>query len=877
MIEDHAGKIWLTRYHVPPGEGSLCEVGDHGLRCYGPSDGVPASFGLGLTEDATGNLWFAAESLFRWKPGAPATPYLDLIKHPQLIDVAADHSGNLWTTMQELGPKFGVQYFHDGIWGECSIGKFHSSTLKSSTLFVDRAGAVWIGTDNDGLYRVWNGTVDHFSRSDGLSGRNITFLYEDHEGNLWVSTDGGLDLFRNTPVITYSMDEGLNSNSINDVMASSDGVIWAGNSENVGASGTTSAAILRPQDIRFSKGPNFPGRLESMFQDHSGALWFSIENGMIVAYEHGKVKEILGRDGHLFHEPRILAIIEDQTQTILALIRDKLFRIRDHCMVEAIGLPKDLVPGGYLAANPTGGVWIVGLRQGVTLYLNGIMQDHPYPAPPKPLKVNGVIADSADPLLLATTQGLLRWNGKSWDTLNDTNGFPCDILMGAIKDRHGALWIMADCGLVKIEASELQKWREKPGSHPSFAIFDALDGARPGLSYDFEPRMSLGPDGRLWFANGNAVQTINPDNVYKNILTPPVHIEQLIADNRLFQLSGQLRLPPNPHNLELDYTALSFSVPQKVLFRYYLEGHDKNWQGPVTRRQAFYNDLPPGTYRFHVVACNNSGVWNEIGAESVFVVEPTFYQTLWFKGLVGIAVVGVLWALYLLRLKQATSNVRQRLLAQMEERERIARELHDTLLQGFQGITLRMQGVSKNMSAQDPLRKMMEEILDRGDEVMREARHRVRNLRRRTTDENELPNRLTKHGKELSRDHAVRFTLAIVGTPKILQSTVQDEAYQIVAQALTNAFQHASASIIEVEVTYDSSVLRIRVRDDGIGIDNKVRVKGQPGHWGLAGMRERAQALRAELNIWSREAAGTEVELVIPASIAYPRGQTKAS
>jgi signal transduction histidine kinase len=188
-----------------------------------------------------------------------------------------------------------------------------------------------------------------------------------------------------------------------------------------------------------------------------------------------------------------------------------------------------------------------------------------------------------------------------------------------------------------------------------------------------------------------------------------------------------------------------------------------------------------------------------------------------------------------------------------------------------------MQGVSKNMPIQDPLRKIMEEVLDRGDEVLREARHRVRNLRRRTTDENELPDRLAKCGQELAKDHAATFTLAIVGEPKVLESAVQDEAYRIAGEALTNAFRHAFASKIESEVTYDSSALRIRVRDDGVGIDKGVRSNGHPGHWGLTGMRERAEAIRAELKLWSRESAGTKVELVIPASIAYPQDRTKAS
>jgi signal transduction histidine kinase len=231
---------------------------------------------------------------------------------------------------------------------------------------------------------------------------------------------------------------------------------------------------------------------------------------------------------------------------------------------------------------------------------------------------------------------------------------------------------------------------------------------------------------------------------------------------------------------------------------------------------------------------------------------------------------------YRLRVRQLAHTYNLRLEERLAERTRIARELHDTLLQGFQGITLRVQGVAKNMPNQDPLKKMIDDVLDRADEVLREARQRVRNLRRHTTDANELSDRLSKCGQELSKDHSATFTLAIVGEPKALESTVQDEAYRIAGEALTNAFRHASASKIETEVTYNSSALRISVRDDGVGIDKAVLSNGFPEHWGLTGMRERARAIRAELSIWSRESAGTEVELVVPASIAYPREEIRA-
>jgi len=611
-----------------------------------------------------------------------------------------------------------------------------------------------------------------------------------------------------------------------------------------------------------------------MFQDHSGTLWFGLENALVV-YQHGRVEKVLAQDGRVLRGD-FKAITEDSTHTILVTSNTELLRIKDRRVSEAIPLPKRVADVGLLTVDPEGGIWIVGQEEGVMRYHKGIIQSFPLPNNSQ-FRINGIFADATDPLLLATSIGLFRWDGKQWEVLNESNGLPCNRLLATIKDSRGSLWVEAECGLLRIEAPELAKWRQSAASQVSINVFDALDGARPGFILIYEPAMSLAPDGKVWFANGHAIQMIDPDQVYKNLLAPPVHVDQLVADDKPFQPAGQPRLPPNTHNLEINYTAPSFSVPQKVLFRYFLEGHDKGWQGPVTRRTAFYTDLPPATYRFHVVACNNSGVWNEAGAVATFVVEPTFYQTVWFKALLAIATAALLWTLYYLRLRQATAKVQNRLMAQIEERERIARELHDTLLQGFQGITLRVQGVAKNMPAQDPLRKMMDEVLDRADGVLREARQRVRNLRRRTTDENDLADRLTKHGEELSKDHTAAFTLAIVGGPKVLESTVQDEAYRIVGEALTNAFRHASASKIETEVTYDSSALRIRVRDDGVGIDKAVVANGHPDHWGLTGMRERARAIRAELNIWSREAVGTEVELVIPASIAYPREEIKAS
>ena len=329
-----------------------------------------------------------------------------------------------------------------------------------------------------------------------------------------------------------------------------------------------------------------------------------------------------------------------------------------------------------------------------------------------------------------------------------------------------------------------------------------------------------------------------------------------------------LNLPRLTRDLEIDYTALSFVAPQKVQFRYQLDGNDKDWQDAGTRRQAFYTDLKPGSYRFHVVACNNDGVWNESGAEVSFFIVPAFYQTFWFHLLCVIAAGSTIWIFYLVHLKRVTGRIQEQLATRLEERERIARELHDTLLQGFHGLMLRFQSVLKNIPAQAPARQMMESALDHADEVLLEGRQRVHDLREADMAGNSFSENLVRWGEELAHVGPTPFSVAIVGTPRPLDPTVSSEVYQIGREALTNAFAHAFAKKIEMEITYDWAKVRLIVRDDGAGMDSEILTRGRSGHWGLSGMRERAQRIGAHLSIWSHSGAGTEIDLSIPSKVA---------
>jgi len=270
-----------------------------------------------------------------------------------------------------------------------------------------------------------------------------------------------------------------------------------------------------------------------------------------------------------------------------------------------------------------------------------------------------------------------------------------------------------------------------------------------------------------------------------------------------------------------------------------------------------------------VRSATRQGLWNEPGLAFGITILPPWWGTFWFRLLCIVATLSILWTLYLIRLKQMAAEIRARIEERLGERERIARELHDTLLQGVQGLILRFQAVAERIPASEPARQMIEKALDRADEVLVQGRDRVKNLRL-TAQMKSLREALTDDIKDLAVSKGVEFSVIVEGELRELNPLVRDEAYWIGHEALVNALHHAGAKHIEVEIANDPSQLRLRIRDDGCGIDSKIlEAGGKPGHWGMRGMRERAAKIGAHLETWSQPGAGTEVELRIPGSVAY--------
>ncbi|HEV3060879.1 MAG TPA: triple tyrosine motif-containing protein [Vicinamibacterales bacterium] len=485
-------------------------------------------------------------------------------------------------------------------------------------------------------------------------------------------------------------------------------------------------------------------------------------------------------------------------------------------------------------------------------------------------RVNDLRFDASGALWVAMESGLSHVKGGRVVTLSSRNGLPCDAAHWSMEDDDHSVWLYMVCGLIRIATTELNAAVSDPTRKIQTTVFDSSDGvALRALPALYHPQVAKTADGQLWFSPGEGVGVINPRHLSINTLPPSVHIEQVTADRAIHEAASDLRLPALIRDLQIDYTALSFVAPEKVRFRYKLEGRDRDWQDVGSRRQALYADLSPGPYRFRVTASNNSGVWNETGASLDFSIAPAYYQTTSFRAASVVTALALLWTLYQVRLRQLAHVFDVRLQERLSERSRIARDLHDTLLQSTQALILHVQAAVKGLSRSDPARLQIEHALDRADEVLIEGRARVQNLRA-SADTQDLATAIAATGQDLATTHPALFRVVVHGTARELHPITRDEMFLIAREALFNAFHHADASRIEVDITYESRDLRLRVADDGRGIDASVLQAGaRSSHWGLPNMQERARKLGGECHVRSRPGAGTEIEIVVSGASAY--------
>jgi signal transduction histidine kinase len=436
---------------------------------------------------------------------------------------------------------------------------------------------------------------------------------------------------------------------------------------------------------------------------------------------------------------------------------------------------------------------------------------------------------------------------------------------------NGDLWLNSVAGVTQIKGSEVAAALHDDAYRVNVRLFSYLDGITNSIgTLPMADSLQTTNDGRLYVNTYGEILWIDPASISKNAITPVMAISSATVDQHAFLPSALAVLEKGAQNVQVDYSASSLSVPERVQFRYKLEGFDTDWQMAGTRRQAFYSRLPPRHYTFRVAASNNDGVWSTADATWDFDLPPTFMQSIWFKLLCAAACVLLLAGLYLYRVGQLTAQVKRNLLVRIAERERIARDLHDTFFQGVQGLLLRFNTGTTNLRPDDPVRALFMETLQQSDRVMAEGRDMVLDLRADDLAMPALFDVFKRAGEELKGGNTADYKVVVVGQPRQLHTLCAQELSRIGKEALHNAFSHSKARTIECEITYTNEILTLQIRDDGMGIEADVLRGGRrKGHLGLPGMKERAERIGAKFSIWSQKNSGSEIEVLVPAAVAY--------
>jgi len=881
LLEDREGTVWVGVAQP----GVLCAIRGAKAQCYGSG-----SFGMSinaLCEDRNGNLWVAGMGvLWRWAPGTPQryelppdVPYTYLLNE--------DDRGVFL-----LGTNNGLKEFADGKIQSYAVPGMASGIRAWPYRSMD--GSIWLSTDQ-GLVHLHRGRVDKFSAHDGLSGDYVMAFFEDREGSVWVSTFEGLDRFRELAVPKISVNEGLLSALVNSVQATADGNVWIGTHAGLNRYGSSRMIAYRAVSALAENGrageqnagiegrvteianSGLKGVVGSLGIDDRGSLWVSTAESVFY-FADGRFVRAPGVPGH--YTDAISA--DGQGNVWLLNGYEGLFQVRADGKVERFPSLRPIAPpknywGVLLPDRSENGLWIGSYAGGLLYFKDGQVQASYTSAEGLGAgRVNRLRFGPHGSVWAATEGGLSRIRDGHIATLTSKNGLPCDDVHWSIEDDDHAVWLYMPCGLARIERPELDAWINDPKHVVKTTVFDASDGVRSRpFPTGNTPPVTKSSDGKIWFTAFDGASFIDPHHLAFNKLPPPVHIEQVTADDKTYDATNGLRLPPHVRYLTIDYTALSLVVPEKVRFRYKLEGEDKDWREVVNKREVEYTNLAPKHYRFRVLACNNSGVWNEQGASLEFVIPPAWYQTRWFYALCAATFLLMLWGLYHLRVLQLQREFNAALEARVGERTRVARDLHDTLLQSFQALMLRFAVVQRLLPGRvEEAERELQRAMELATAAITEGRDAVQGLRDSTLESNDLVRAIQTIGEDLAaketNQSSATFGVRVEGASRELRPLLRDEVYRIAAESLRNAFRHANARRVEVEIRYGEKQFRLRVRDDGRGIDATLLTgDGPAGHYGLRGMRERAQLVGGKLAVWSELEGGTEIELTIPARNAY--------
>jgi len=751
-------------------------------------------------------------------------------------------------------------------------------------LLFDKDGALWITREDSGIVRIRepeklegrsygsrDRELESFGASDGFHAGLAYNLFEDREGNIWVGCSHGLIRFRHNQVVPVRLPERYERLTL---LAGKDGDL------RVGTIFEKNLLKIHGESLTAEKGAN---TVSSVLRDANGDVWWGSRAGIWRQRGSAFTYFPIPKDAAPDWMWDILPTADNRGLWVefgdVGLIRfmQGIWNMHDW----PPGFPS---AGGMFRSGPSAsfrdesGYWL-GYPSGQIYFVeNGRATEYSEREGVDLGRIK-VIRGPMGHIWAGGELGLEFFHqGRFWK-VQPVNGEPFGAVSGIIETPDSGLWLNEMRGIVHIPREEIQQVLANHDHRVSYQRFGYLDGlpGTPQMSFTSSTAVRTA-NGLLWFATDNGLARIDPKHLIQNQVPPPVSILFIGSEKGRKTMSNPIKFAAGTHTIEIDYAGLSLSVPERVHFRYRLDGMDADWQNVGTRRQAYFNNLGPGTYRFQVIACNNDGVWNYDGASLDFLVAPAYYQTTWFRVLCALAFTALLWALYQLRLHQVHRQLARGLEERLGERMRIARELHDTLLQSFQGAVFQIQAARTMLLRKaDNAMQVLDEGIHAAEGGIAEGRAAIHDLRPEPVAQRNLAQLLEATGHELAetqqmQGQAPSFRMIVEGKERTLSLMLEDEIYKIVREVLRNAFKHAAASLIEVEIRYDHDQLRLRIRDDGKGIDRRIlEAGGQAEHWGIPGIRERAQRIGASIEFWSESGAGTEVELTIPAALAYEK------
>jgi signal transduction histidine kinase/ligand-binding sensor domain-containing protein len=831
---DSKGATWVCT------ASGLVRIGKDGrLRVYSKVDGLPTNQIRDTCVAADGTRWVTGLDfgMGSWD-GEHFQPSTAIRAHETTTALACTKSGSVW-----VGTAHGAIEIHEGGIRRLTVrdGLPDNEVL---SLIEGPDGTIWIGT-NDGITRFRDKELSVYRTRDGLSHSVVLSLFIDREGSLWAGTKDGLDQFSDGKVTPYSTNEGLVSNDTGPVLEDSAGRLWVG---------TFGHGLSFFDGRRFRTLTKKDGLLDdnilSLQMDRAGDLWVGSKGGLN-RLRKGKVVASFTRGADLTGQ-EVRALSVDAQGVLWAGSERGLDRLEGNRF-------------RHVALTLPGGVVSLNAGRSVRLFISTDSAGFSYLKDGKEIEsaldithpvVCSYIDMSRKQAWLGTNgSGLLHWKNGAVTRLRVKDGLFDNRIYSVLRDDEGRLWMASSKGIFRVSEQEIDDFSSGKLRYVTsipFSTGQLRFECRSGV----QPAACRTRDGRLWFSTTNGLVVLDPRHLADNVTPPPTKITSIVVNGQRREPAPDQQLQPLERNVELRYAGLSFVSPEKVTFRYMLDGFEKTWTDAGSRREAFFTNLPPGHFSFHVMARNADGVWSRNDAVLRFTVKPRLYQRPWFFPTVGFLIAGIVAAVVRLRI----ARLRHRFDEVLAERNRIARELHDTLLQGLSGITMQLQALWTKLPLSKE-RTMLGDIIQDAARCSTEARQSLWGLRTIGVGSLEFSVKLQK----LARDAAERGKLALLlrvnpislaGSPE-----VEYQLLRIAQEALNNVVQHAGARRLEVQLEQTSVHVSISIQDDGAGFDAE---RQRFGHFGLVGMQERAREIGAQVSINSQAGHGTTLTVIVP-------------